>query len=262
MTAAMTGANSQEIRAAATAFVRRLATLEEGPIRARAAGRALAALETDRAVDILAELLRRFDTGSRQAVAAVGQVLLDQPERLDYELLAALYDVAKARGLTEVTSLLLSAPPKRAWQEPFDKPDPRLAHLTLGHKKSLARLARDPDLLARLAAEGEPVVVRELLRNQQLTESFAIRIAARRPCRPETLRCLYEDRRWRTRTEVMLALARNPYAETEITLKLLPSLPNAALSEIARDGSLHPLARLMATRLSSERKAASRQEPR
>jgi hypothetical protein len=249
---------SREIRAAAATLTQRLATLEEGPIRARAAGRALASLETGLALDILAELLRRYDADARRAVAAIGQVLLERPEQLDYELLAALYVDAKVRGLTEVTSLLLSAPPRRAWREPFDKPDPRLAHLSLGHKKSLARLAKDPDLLARLAAEGEPVVVKELLRNQQLTEPFAIRIAARRPCRPETLRCLFQDRRWRSRAPVMLALVRNPYAEPEIALKLLPSLPGATLTDISRDGSLHPLVRSMAARLSGERKTAER----
>ena len=55
-------------------------------------------------------------------------------------------------------------------------------------------MQKDPDFLARLAAEGAPEVVRELLRNPQLTEPFAVRIAARRPCRPETLRLLAESR--------------------------------------------------------------------
>ncbi len=247
----------EEIHAAATSFARRLSGLEEGTIRARAAGRALAVLEAGRAVEILAELVRRGgDADARRAVSAVGQALLDPRGPMDYELLAQIYTAAKARDLTQVTSLLLSPPPRRAWQEPFDKPDPRMAHLSLGHKKSLARLERDPDLLARLAAEGEPLVVRELLRNSQLTESFAVRIASRRPCRPETLRCLYEERRWRTRTAVMLALVRNPYAETEIALKLLPILPSRQLGELARDGSLHPLVRSLAAKLSGERGAA------
>ncbi len=219
-------------------------------MRARAAGRALAALDAERAVDVLRELLeRRSDADARRAVAAVGQALLDPQGGLGYEPLAALYAAARARGLTQVTSLMLAPPPRRAWEEPFDKPDPRLAHLSLGHKKSLARLRRDPDLLSRLAAEGEPVVVQELLRNPQLTEEFAVRIASRRPCRPETLRCLYEERRWRTRAAVMLALARNPFAETELVLKLLPALPGPELEEMARDGSLHPLVRALAAKL-------------
>jgi hypothetical protein len=152
-----------------------------------------------------------------------------------------------------VAALLVAPGPQRAYEEPRDKADPRLAHLTLGHKKAMARAQRDPDLLARLAAEGDPVVVRELLRNAQLTEPFVVRIAARRPCRPETLRCIFEARRWRTHTAVALALARNPYVETELALRLLPGIGTADLRDLSRDGVLHPLLRAVAARIADER---------
>jgi len=238
------------IHAQARELARRLAALEEGAIRARAAGRALAALEPGRAAETIAALMAHGAAGDAPgAVAAVGQALLDPLGGIGYGRLADLYEAATGLGLAQVTSLLLSPPPRRAWEEPFDKPDPRLAHLTLGHKKSMARVHRDPDLLARLAAEGEPVVVRELLRNPQLTEPFAVRIAARRPCRPGTLRCLYDERRWRTRPAVLLALVRNPYLETELALKILPTVAPAELLEIEKDGSLHALVRAMAQKL-------------
>jgi hypothetical protein len=240
--------------AEAEELTRRLLALEEGPMRARAAGRALAALEPERAAETIAALVARGGSGeSSAAVAAVAQALLDSGGGLDYGWLADLYAAAVEKGLEQVTSLLLSPPPRRAFEEPFDKPDPRLAHLSLGHKKSMARLHRDPDLLARLAAEGEPVVVRELLRNALLTEPFAVRIAARRPCRPATLRCLYQERRWRTRPAVLLALVRNPFLETEIALKILPGVASRELAEIAADGSLHALVRAMAKRLLEDR---------
>jgi len=248
-------------RAEAEDLARRLAALEEGAVRARAAGRALAALDPDRAAQVVAALLASPQTAlSRAASAAVGRALLEPECALGYEQLAAIYAAASARGLEEVAGLLLAPPARRAFEEPFDRPDPRLAHLTLGHKKSLARLHADPDLLARLAAEGEPVVVRELLRNPRLTEAFAVRLAARRPCRPQTLRCLFEDRRWRTRPAVLLALVRNPYLESELALKALPALPSAELPSIASDGSLHPLVRAMAGRLRSVRNGAPRGE--
>ncbi len=152
-----------------------------------------------------------------------------------------------------MTALLVSPPPRKAWTEPRDRPDPRLAHLTLGHKKALSRANRDPDLLARLAAEGEPSVVRELLANPQLTEEFVVRIAARRPCRPSTLRCICDARRWRARTAGALAVAKNPYAETGLALGLLPALGAAELREIADDGALHPLVRALADRLATRR---------
>jgi hypothetical protein len=239
--------------AEALALARRLGSLEEGAIRARAAARLLGAIEPARAVRVLAALVRATLPEARIATAAAGQALSDPREDLPYPWLAEVYAEATARGATEVAALLVAPPPRRAWEEPFDKADARLAHLTLGHKKAMARAQRDPDLLARLAAEGEPVVVRELLRNPQLTEPFVVRIAARRPCRPETLRCIHEARRWRTRPAVALALVRNPYVETELALKLLPTLGAGELREVSRDGVLHPLVRAVAGRILAAR---------
>jgi hypothetical protein len=191
------------------------------------------------------------------AAAAVAQALAGDAEELPYAWRAELYAVAAERGLREVTALLVAPPPRRAFVEPRDKADPRLAHLTLGHKKVFARVHRDPDLLARLAAEGEPAVVRELLRNPQVTEDFVVRIAARRPCRPGTLRCVAESRRWRTRPAVALAVVRNPYAETALALELVPALGAGELVEVAQDGVLHPLLRALAERVASRRGAAT-----
>jgi hypothetical protein len=241
--------------AEAATLARRLAALEEGRIRARAAARALAALDPHRAALLAAALVRAGTPAGRVASAALGQALADPDPELPYAFRAELYAAAAARGLDAVAALLLAPPPLRAFAEPLDKPDPRLAHLTLGHKKAFARTHRDPDLLARLAAEGEPAVVRELLRNAQLTEAFVVRIAARRPCRPATLRCILESRRWRTRPAVALAIARNPYAEPEVALKLVPALATSELGDLARDGTVHPLVRGMAEKVARERAA-------
>ena len=197
---------------AARGFARRLSAFEEGPTRAGAAARALADLAPEAAVRLIAALAGRPDPEARAAHTAVGQALVGPDAALLYEHLAAVYAVAVSAELLEVTSLLVAPPAVRAWVAPRDKADARLSRLTLGHKKTLARTHRDPDLLARLAAEGDPPVVRELLRNPLLTEDFAVRIASRRPMRPETLRLLAESRRWRTRSAVMVALVRNPYA--------------------------------------------------
>jgi len=237
--------------AAALALARRLSVLEEGPIRARAAARALAGSDPAAAARGLAALARSPDALARVALLAVGQALLDPG--VDYDACAAIYAAAAAQGLTEVTSLFLSPPPQKAYAPPREPPDARLARLTLGHKKSLARAQKDPDLLARLAAEGAPEVVRELLKNPQLTEPFAVRIAARRPCRPETLRLLAESRRWRTQPAVARAVAQNPYCEPAVALKLLGFLPAADMVELAKDGALHPLVRALARRLCEAR---------
>jgi len=234
-------------RAEARALSARLRALEEGELRNRAAGRALAALPPEVAAQVLGALVDLAAEGEAVGVVAAGRALLGG--HVPYAACAALYQAAAAAGLAEVTAMLVAPPPRIGWEEPRDKPDPRLASLTLGHKKAMARTHRDPDLLARLAAEGEPVVVRELLRNPRLTEDFAVRLAARRPCRPETLRCLFDDRRWRTRPRVAAALAHNPYVETELALKLLPALGEGEVEDVAADGNVHPLVRATASRL-------------
>lgn len=239
--------------AAARALVQRLGALAEGPIRARAAARAIAHGDPEGTALALAALARSSDAVSRAALLAVGQAFLDLGSELSYDVRAAIYAAASKHELTEVTSLFLSPPPLKAWSPPRDPPDARLAHLSLGHKKVLARKQKDPDFLARLAAEGAPEVVRELLQNPQLTEEFAVRIAARRPCRPETLRLLAESRRWRTQPAVAMAVARNPYTEPAVALKLLGFLGTADLDDLARDGAVHPLVQALALRLSRAR---------
>ncbi len=237
-------------------LTRTLVALEEGPARAGAAARALAALPAEAAVRVVAALARSGQAGARAAMAAVGQALVGPDAALLYDHLAEVYAVAAARDLLEVSSLLVSPPARRAWVPPRDHAASPLANVTLGHKKTMARTHRDPDLLARLAAEGDPSVVRELLRNPLVTEPFAVRIAARRPIRPETLRLLAESRRWRTRPAVMLALVRNPYAEPAVALKLLATLPAAELAEVGRDATVHPLLRATASRLASAKRGA------
>jgi len=241
--------------AAARALVQRLGALAEGPIRARAAARAVARGDPEATVLALAALSRSPEAPARAALLAIGQAFLDPGAELSYDGLAALYAAAAKHELAEVTSLFLSPPPLKAWVEPREPADARLARLSLGHKKSLARIQKDPDLLARLAAEGAPEVVRELLRNPQLTEPFAVRIASRRPCRPETLRLLAESRRFRTQPAVALAVARNPYTEPKVALKLLGFLGNTDLAALSADGAVHPLVRSLAERLLGARTA-------
>jgi len=236
-----------EAREEARALAGRLRALEEGELRARAAARELEDYPPLLAAEVVAALVDLAAEGEPVGVAAAARAFA--AGWVSYEARSALYAAAAAAGLAEVTALLLAPPPHAGWQEPRDKADPRLAALTLGHKKTMARNHRDPDLLARLAAEGDPTVVRELLRNPRLTEDFAVRLAARRPCRPETLRCLFEDRRWRLRPRVAQALVRNPYVETEIALKLLPTLAEREVVDLSRDGNVHPLVRATALRL-------------
>jgi hypothetical protein len=202
---------------------------------------------------VLAVLVRDAARGDAAPLAAVGQALL-APGALPYGWTAAVYAAAAERGLLEV-QILLVAPASRGGVDEPDGRDALLDALTLGHRKAAARGQRDPDLLARLAADGDPSVVRELLQNPRLTEPLVVRIAARRPCRPETLRRVFEDRRWRVRASVRAALAKNPFLEPAVALQILPGLDQAALQEIAGDSAMNGAVRALARRLTVIRRA-------
>jgi hypothetical protein len=75
--------------AEALALARRLAALEEGEIRSRAAARALAALEPERAV-LVVEALVRASAGAeaRVALSAVARALVEPGGELPYAWLA------------------------------------------------------------------------------------------------------------------------------------------------------------------------------
>ena len=102
-------------------------------------------------------------------------------------------------------------------------------------------------------------MVRELVKNPRLTEALAVRISARRPCRPETLSAVASHTRWRRAPAVLRTIAQNPWAEPALVVKLLPQLGGNELDAIARDRALHPLVRATAERLAAEKKRRGRE---
>src|SRR6185436_13371885 len=93
--------------------------------------------------------------------------------------------------------------------------------------------------LARLAIASNPEVVRNVLINPRLTEELVVRIAARRPARPEPLIEIWHSKRWCTRPAVRRALAFNPYLPPEIGAKIVPLLSLTELKELSRDNMVH-----------------------
>lgn len=79
-----------------------------------------------------------------------------------------------------------------------------------------------------------------MLQNPRLTEEVVVRIAARRPARPEPLTQIWRSPRWSVRPMVRRALVFNPYLPPEIAAKIVPLLTNIDLQEIASDGGVHP----------------------
>jgi hypothetical protein len=81
--------------------------------------------------------------------------------------------------------------------------------LTLGERKSLARRP-DRSVLEKLLLDPHPDVIARLLKNPRLTEDDVVRLASRRPGRPEVLAAIARDPKWLHRARIRLTLVLNP----------------------------------------------------
>lgn len=237
-----------------TEVVKLLASLEVGPAADQAAARTLASLEPVEAAHLLSELVKDAKSSpscSRALSAATRALLFGKDDELPFTHRGRIYDAAVEFRLAEVAALFISG--TSASSEAPDPVDPTLSHLSLGHKKQLARHA-DPDRIARLALEGDARVIRELLLNPRMTEGLVVRIAARRPAKPETLMEIQRSPKWSVRMGVRKALAMNPFTPAEIALKILPHLLLGELKQIANDRTLHPNVRELAGKLVLKKK--------
>jgi len=237
-----------------TESLRALAALPSGELRQRAAVRALGALAAEdgaRLIDLALRRLRRGKASEIGAASAVVQAIL--PEwGMTYEQRSELYATAASLGLLAAT-LFLSPPAHR------EAPPPRSgieATLSLGHRKALARTAA-AEAFAKLGAEKDATVARELLRNPRLTEREVLRLASLRPAQPAVLLAIAHSARFSTRPAVRTALARNPYSPTALAFQLLPHLHDTLLEEIGTDATLHPAVRQFASALVAAGRADS-----
>lgn len=251
----------------ADALIDTLAALELGPMADRVAATALASLSADQAVRLLEEIAARASSSPRadRALAAMARALQlasekDLPRARRDELRTAARDLA----LQLATALLGGARGEPLPPIDFEPPpDPEIRQMSLGHQKALARRA-DPDRMARLAAQGDVRVIRELCLNPRLTEALVVRIAARRPVRPEVLVEIFGAPRWGVRASVRRAIALNPCTPPELAMRLLPHLAAEDLRALADDGQVHESVRGAARELAAQRRRTltSPDEPR
>ena len=233
-------------------LARRLHAYAGGPdVVRKAAARELGRHAPDEAVRLvhaLQALSREGWTPATRVLSAAMAALGLEPQSLPP--LQVLEDSAGAQELPEVTALFTRAPARQELdRRAAAKADARLFTQPLGHLKQQARLTRDPDELARLAAVSDPSVVRNALINPRLTEPLVVRMAARRPARPEPLVEIWKNPRWSTRHAVRRALVFNPYLPPEVGVKIVPLLNAADLEELARDNGVHAALRSQAALL-------------
>jgi hypothetical protein len=243
---------SERERSEARAIAQRVSVLggsEE--IRRRAAARAMVERPPGEASALLKELMQLARGGFVPA-----QVALPAFTRaLEIELASEPYveelrRVAGLDGTAEIELLLSTGASAQEYDaDAAARADAKLFTLPLGHLKTRARLTKNPDELARLAIASDATVVREVLRNSRLTEELVVRIASRRPARPEPLVEIWRSSRWSVRPAVLRALAFNPYLPPEVGAKIVPLLNATDLEELESSAGLHVSIRTLARSL-------------
>lgn len=231
-------------REAVRAVSQRIHALAGGSeVRRKAVARVLAGLDGIEATELIHHLMSLAKEGSDTAACVLTSLsaALSQ-EAASLPSADMLRRVARLQELEHVAAMFGEAPALLQLDVGIAaKADAaRLSDTPLGVLKQRARTTRNPDELARLAMASEPSVVRNLLLNPRLTEPLVVRIAARRPARPEPLREIWNSPRWGTRRLVRRALVFNPYLPPEIGSKILPLMPRTDWAEIANAGGIHP----------------------
>jgi hypothetical protein len=233
----------------AKAVARRLHALcGGGGVIRKAAARELAKRHPLDANELIADLLglaRRGDVPASCVLAAFVQALDQEAEQIPH--VEELRRLAAIQSLHEVVALFADGPARRQMDpDEAARKDARAFSESLGLLKTKARNSRDPDVLSRVATSSNPAVVRNLLLNPRLTEALVVRIASRRPARPEPLVEIWRSARWSCRPAIRKTLAFNPYLPPEIGSKIVPLLARVDLEEMVADGSVHPSLRAQA----------------
>jgi hypothetical protein len=117
--------------------------------------------------------------------------------------------------------------------------------LTLGERRALARRP-SRHALDVLLRDPHPMVARALLDTPRLTEDHVVRMAARRPGRPEVLAEIARHPRWILRPRVRVALVCNPSTPPAVALPLLPLLRQPELEQVAVATDVMPVLRRQA----------------
>ena len=243
----------------AVELARALASLEAGDLRARKAAELLIELSPELAVDLLSEIIRRADRRTDPESAALEGLLKAVRELLPEDRIDLLFRAAEAD--LEVQALFARTSAARSFDHDREEwIDREMRARTLGERRALAR-THDRDLLARLAQDPDPMVVKHILQNPRCTEREVLLAGSRRPQRPEVLEEIFRSRRWSANRRVRRALALNPYSPPSLASAALALLTAPDLREIASNLTIAPEVRVQARRLLGNRSGSSSGEP-
>ena len=230
-----------------SALERRLHAVRERPMRRTVVCDAVLSLEGPALVAFLGLVLERARAGNGRAREILQELALEPHVFRDipYERVRVAYQLARDAGLDPVAEMFLSARMERnpTIDEAFTGNDHM--DLPLGTRRSAAR-TKDRFVLDRLVHDRDHRVIKLLLDNPRVVERDVIRIAARRPQRPEVLEVVARHRRWSSRYPVRKALACNPYTPANVASSPLPTLLRQDLRFAIDSGALSPQVRTQA----------------
>ncbi|HXN56442.1 MAG TPA: hypothetical protein VN874_09250 [Myxococcales bacterium] len=234
-------------------FSRLLAALDDPDLRARRAAEAFSTLPAEEAVSLLGGLVRLADRRSDPASAALEGALRAVRMLLSVADKDRLRKAAEALSEHEVLALLSAAASARSFDVDREQyVDREMRARTLGQRKQLARKP-NRDLIARLATDQDPSVLRHLLENPRTTEREVLVAASRRPARGSVLEEIFRSRRWQVNRRVRKALALNPYSPPALSSAALALLTVPDLREVAADSHLAAEVRIQARRFIASR---------
>lgn len=224
-----------------------LAGIPELPMRRSLVRESLKGLTPRQACWQIGQFLRGAIWGRTphiDAMLATSLWLVD--ERVTAENFALFHDLFEAAHedeRREVLHLLRDPPPHRQLPPESRLPGVRLPmerEVSLGERRSLAR-GSNRKFLERLLMDPSELVISKLLDNPALQQQDVMVIASRRPTTPEILTTIATHDRWTRYHDVRETLVRNPYAETGISLRMLPTLHIKIIRQVGASGDLHPL---------------------
>jgi hypothetical protein len=244
------------MRTDADALVRTTLALADPALRVAWLSRLLddAASDGSERIAAVARMLDELALRAEQAEEVAREVLLSVVDALAVErpndVVQRLREEAVGSSLLALERLVrhpLGVRTSLLPPNPANDPVPdygRGRPLTLGERKSLARRP-DRQTLDRLLGDPHPDVIRRLLGNAKLTEADVIRIAARRPSRPEILREIARAPRWIHNTRVRMTIMLNPDTPAELAVPISGLLMRQELRLVLESTHVAPAVRAL-----------------
>ena len=188
--------------------------------------------------EMLDELCRRaesMDDAAREFVLTLSDVAsrsdtTEEVQRLREEAAGgALLSLERALRLPPPSPVGRSVPPRttRPPDYGFGRP------VTLGERKSLARRPTR-EMIERLLNDPHPDVIRRLLGSPRLVEEDVLRLAAKRPGRPDVLAEISRSPKWIHRSRVRMAVLLNPDTPPAVAAALSSVLLRQELTFVVR----------------------------